>query len=183
MKNHIKKIVIIGPESTGKTTLCKKLASHFNTIWVEEYARKFLTENPQPYSAEDLDTIALGQIALEKNAIEHIQKEKTNPLLFLDTDMQVMKVWSEFVFNQCSPLILNHLASSYCDLYLLCEPDIAWVQDDLREHQESETRYKIYHHYRESMLNQSAPWANINGEYGLRFEKAVAAVQKLLNEL
>lgn len=179
----IKKIVLIGPESSGKTTLCQKLAHHYNAIWVEEYARQYLTQLARPYLLQDLDQIALGQLEQEKLAIQKIQKEKITPLLFLDTDMHVMKVWSEFVFNQCSPLILNQLAENSCDLYLLCEPDIEWVKDDLREHEAKDIRQKIYHYYKESMLNQSSQWVTINGDFEARFNKAIKAVDALLNKV
>ena len=129
----IKKIVVIGPESTGKSTLCAQLAAHYNTLWVPEYAREYLEKNGPEYSYEDLLTIAKGQIDLEEKvcnnqlAINH-QPSTINPELstvFIDTDMYVMKVWSEFVFNKCHNWILNRIAERKYDLYLLCDIDLA----------------------------------------------------------
>jgi nicotinamide riboside kinase len=91
------KIVIIGPESTGKSTLCASLAAHFSTIWCKEYAREYLLKHGTDYSYDDLLVIARGQLKLEDEAV-HSLAEAHSSLLFIDTDMYVMKVWCEFVF-------------------------------------------------------------------------------------
>src|SRR4030095_6315994 len=96
---RIKKIVVIGPESTGKSSLCEKLSLHYNTEWVPEYARSYLLKNGMRYTENDLLEIAKGQLASEDRYTELIQKKIPVPaVLFIDTDMYVMKVWSEFVF-------------------------------------------------------------------------------------
>jgi nicotinamide riboside kinase len=100
----IKKIVVIGPESTGKSTLCEQLAHVFDTTWCREYAREYLLEHGMDYSFEDLLTIAKGQTRLEDDCLTelvHRQRADANKeahLVFIDTDQWVMKVWSEFVF-------------------------------------------------------------------------------------
>lgn len=165
----IKKFVVIGPESTGKSTLCSQLAKHFNTIWVPEYAREFLEKNGTDYSYEDLLTIAKGQINLEDS-------ENSQPLLFIDTDMYVMKVWCEYVFNKCHNWILNRIAERKYDGYLLCNVDLPWVKDNLREYPDLETRNKLYYFYKDILINQSTPWVEINGNYEERFETAVKFV-------
>lgn len=91
----LKKIVILGPESTGKSTLCEQLASHYNTLWCPEYAREYLLKNGMSYSYDDLLTIAKGQLNLEDKKVSAVQDK---PFVFIDTDMYVMKVWCEFVF-------------------------------------------------------------------------------------
>lgn len=103
-----KKIVIIGPESTGKSTLCDQLANHFNTIWVKEFAREYLLKNGMNYSFDDLLTIAKGQLRGEDEAVEQVRSNvsKNQDLLIVDTDMYVMKVWAEFVFNNCHSCLL-----------------------------------------------------------------------------
>ncbi|HEY0299649.1 MAG TPA: AAA family ATPase, partial [Arachidicoccus sp.] len=107
----MKKIVIIGPESTGKSSLCEGLANHFHTIWCREYAREYLLKNGTDYSFDNLLEVAKGQIALEDKAMEEVTKlENSTPeLLFIDTDMYVMKVWCEYVFNNCHPFILEQI--------------------------------------------------------------------------
>jgi len=174
----IKKIVAIGPESTGKSTLCAQLAEHFKTVWVPEYARRYLLENGTSYSVEDLFTIAKGQLQGEEEIINRQQPTKPFPV-FIDTDLQVIKVWSEFVFNTCDNRILTAIAERQYDLYLLCNIDLPWVKDELREYPDLETREKLYHYYKETMINQPVPWVDINGDTGERFQKAINAVEKL----
>ena len=192
MSERIIKVVVIGPESTGKSMLCEKLAAHYNTIWVEEYAREFLLKNGNAYTQEDLLTIAKGQIKNEEKAIQLLSESGSsspfgglrglpnNKLLLIDTDMYVMKVWSEFVFNTCDNFILNQIAERKYDCYLLCEPDIDWVKDELREYPDLETRSKLFHHYKDLMVHQHCNWISINGDYESRFQKAISHIDKLL---
>jgi len=178
----MKKIVVIGPESTGKTTLCEQLANHFHTLWSPEYAREYLTTNGMDYSYDSLLTIAKGQLALEdKNAAKLAEMEKAgqNLPLFIDTDMYVMQVWCRFVFGKCHSWILNQIVHRKYDLYLLCNVDLPWVKDDLREYPDLARREKLYNIYKEIMLNQSTPWVDISGNYEERLAKAVAAVDAL----
>ncbi len=183
---ELKKIAIIGPESTGKSTLCDQLAQHYNTEWCPEYAREYLLKHGANYSYDDLLTIAKGQIALEDELESSIRRKKTadpDPqLLFIDTDMYVMKVWCEFVFNKCHRFILEQIAERKYDLYLLCNVDLPWVKDELREYPDLETRKKIYNIYKDIVINQPFPWADISGDYDARFKKAIAAVGHLLSQ-
>ena len=183
---NLKKIVVIGPESTGKSWLCENLAAHFNTNWVKEYAREFLLTNGNTYTPNDLELIAKGQIDTENKLADKIQNsiDATDTIkpLFVDTDFYVMKVWSEFVFNQCSYDILNGIVNHQYDLYLLCKPDIPWVVDELREYPDLMTREKLFHHYKDIMINQSVPWIEINGHFENRFQLAVDAVNQLLQK-
>ncbi len=184
--NLIKKIVIIGPESTGKSTLCKQLADHYKTLWVPEFAREYLEKHGTNYTYEDLLTIANGQVALEEeytNLKIKNQKSKVKnhyKLLFFDTNMYVMKVWCEFVFNKCPNWILNQIAARKYDMYLLCNIDLPWIKDELREYPELKTRNKLYHYYKDLLINQSVPWIDINGNYERRLQRAMKAVDMLL---
>jgi len=170
----MKKFVVIGPESTGKSTLCSQLAQHFNTKWVPEYAREYLEKNGTNYTYDDLLIIARGQIDLEESLSS--QLTIPNSRLFIDTDMYVMKVWCEYVFNKCHNWILNRIAERKYDGYLLCNVDLPWVKDNLREYPDLETRNKLYHFYRDILINQNIPWVEINGSYRERFERAVKFV-------
>jgi len=205
-----KKIVVIGPESTGKSTLCQMLAAHYKTIWVKEYAREYLLKNGTDYSFENLLDIAKGQIALEDAALYSICNKSGTPNisaansppdsyrvtihhpiaigspptthhlpLFFDTNMYVMKVWCEFVFGKCHHWILNQIVARKYDLYLLCNIDLPWVKDELREYPDLETREKLYHHYKDIMINQQVPWIDISGTYDERLQKAIVAVDAL----
>ncbi len=183
---NLKKIVVIGPESTGKSWLCENLAAHFNTNWVKEYAREYFLTNGNAYTLNDLDIIAKGQMDAENKLVglmhNSFEDADTCKPLFIDTDLYVMKVWSEFVFNQCSYNILNGIVNHHYDLYLLCKPDIPWVSDELREYPDLMTREKLFHHYRDIMINQPVPWVEINGHFENRFQLAADAVNLLLQK-
>ena len=183
----LKKIVILGPESTGKSTLCEQLAQHYETMWCPEFAREYLLANGTNYDFEDLEIIAKGQLALEdeyatllENQSETMMENGEHLPLFIDTDMYVAKVWCEFVFEKCHPFILDEIVKRQYDLYLLCYIDLPWVKDELREYPDLANRKKLYNIYEDIMINQSVPWVDINGDYNERLRKAIAAVDKLL---
>ena len=194
---QIKKIVVIGPESTGKSTLCEQLAQYYKTIWCPEFAREYLLAHGAHYNYDDLLNIAKGQIALEEEYIQQVrlsgsrEVRKNNEssfglpdflssrLLFIDTDMYVLKVWCEFVFGNCHQWIIDQIVERKYDLYLLCNTDLPWTKDALREYPDLETREKLYAIYEDFMINQSTPWAEINGNTEERLQKAIAAVDAL----
>jgi NadR type nicotinamide-nucleotide adenylyltransferase len=175
----MKKIVIIGPESTGKSTLCEQLARHFNTQWVPEYAREYLQHHGMNYTFDDLLTIAKGQLTLEEKITADPQFSNAS-FLFIDTDMYVMKVWCEFVFDQCHTWILDQIAQRKYDLYLLCNIDLPWANDPLREYPDLDPRQKLYHIYKDLMINQEVPWVDISGDFEQRLQTAMDAVNKLV---
>ncbi len=180
----LKKIVIIGPESTGKSTLSLQLAEHYKTFHVDEFARQYLETNGKEYTYEDLMKISDGQIKLEEIATAKFKNDETNSsLLFIDTDSYVLKVWSEFVFNKCDNRILNNIALRKYDLYLLCNTDLPWTADELREYPDIQTRNKLYHFYKDAMINQKTPWTEISGNYNERIDIAIKAVDNLLLNL
>jgi NadR type nicotinamide-nucleotide adenylyltransferase len=193
MENAVKKIVIVGPESTGKSTLCTQLAAHYETLWCPEYAREYLLQNGTTYTFDNLDTIAKGQLELEEKYTEEVKSKKAEvnngssdvdlsskiSRLFIDTDMYVMKVWCEFVFGDCHKWILNKIVERKYDLYLLCQPDLPWVKDELREYPDLESREKLYHIYKDLLINQSVPWVEISGNYEERLQKAILAVENV----
>ena len=177
MEKAIKKIVVIGPESTGKSSLCKALAEHYKTIWVKEFAREYLERNGKDYVFEDLYKIALGQLEEIKNAVVKVgiqQEANTQNLFFIDTDLYVIKIWSEFVFNKCDNSILTLITKQQYDLYLLCDVDLPWVNDNLREYPDLKVRQKLFHYYKEEMTAQKTPWKIISGNYD---ERTVAAIK------
>jgi NadR type nicotinamide-nucleotide adenylyltransferase len=177
----LKKIVIIGPESTGKSSLCEQLSAHFKTQWVREYAREYLLHHGTQYSFDDLLTIAKGQLQLEDTAVAQLSTiNHQPPTVFIDTDMYVMKVWCEFVFEKCHHWILNQIVERKYDLYLFCNIDAPWVKDELREYPDLKTRTQLYHHYKDILVNQNTPWVDISGSYEERIEKAIAAVNMII---
>jgi NadR type nicotinamide-nucleotide adenylyltransferase len=198
----LKRIVAIGPESTGKSSLSKQLAEHYNTLWCPEYAREYLTVHGMNYTYDDLLTIAKGQLDLEekytqlatgpatrreqlangKDADSNSALITHHSMLFIDTDMYVMKVWCEFVFGKSHQYILDQIEKRKYDLYLLCNIDLPWVHDELREYPHEGPRQELYEIYKNIMQNQSTPWAEINGNYEQRLQKAIDAVDNLLKK-
>ena len=178
----IKKIVTIGPESTGKSLLCSQLAAHYKTAWCPEYAREYLLKNGMDYNYDDLLTIAKGQVNLEENMLSKwsaLPASAESPL-FIDTNMYVMKVWCEFVFDNCHRYILDQVVEREYDLYLLCNIDLPWVKDELREYPDLVSRQKLYAIYKDILVNQEVPWVEISGHDGERLNSAIKAVDKII---
>ena len=183
-KIALKKIVVIGPESTGKSTLCGYLADYYKTLWCPEFAREYLLENGTAYTIDDLITIAKGQLDEVQKHIEALQSQMdqtgiVKPLI-IDTDMYVMKVWSEYVFGNCPTFILDEINKQDFDLYLLCKPDIPWVKDELREYPDEKPRQELFQIYKDILINQQTPWVEISGSFDERNQKAVAAIDAVL---
>lgn len=173
----LKKIVIIGPESTGKSTLSVQLAAHYKTLWCPEYAREYLLKNGTQYTYDNLLTIAQGQLDLEdRYTKEQLNSPKPQGPLFIDTDMYVMKVWCEFVFGHCHKFILDQIVARRYDGYLLCNIDLPWEADELREYPDPEPRRQLFSIYKDLLINQSTPWAEISGSYDERLSAAIRAV-------
>jgi NadR type nicotinamide-nucleotide adenylyltransferase len=176
--NGMKKIVVIGPESTGKSTLSEKLAAHFNTVWTPEYAREYLEELERPYERHDLWEIARGQLRLEDK-----QAKQARELLVCDTDLYVIKVWSEHKYGQVDPRILEQIAARPYDLYLLTYIDIPWEDDPQREYPDPQMREYFYRIYRDIVINAGVPCVYIRGTFEERERKAIAAVESLMFEV
>jgi NadR type nicotinamide-nucleotide adenylyltransferase len=172
----MKRIVIIGPESTGKSTLCQQLADHFQTVWCPEYAREYLVKNGVNYTYKDLTAIAKGQLQLQ----DMTEAKAQNNLYFIDTDLYVMKVWHEVAFADCPTWILKTIAQTDCDLYLLCNTDLPWTKDELREYPDLRTRQQLFSMYKDIVINSRVPWAIVSGTNDERFQTAINAVHHLL---
>ena len=177
----LKKIVILGPESTGKSTLCDALAKHFQTIWCEEYAREYLSKNGTAYTYENLLTIAEGQVANEERATEKATQENKSYLI-IDTDMYVMKVWCEYVFNNCHPYILDQISKRQYDAYLLCDIDLPWTADEMREYPDEQPRKELFALYKELLMNQNTPWGIVSGMGEARTKNAIDLISELTSK-
>lgn len=174
--NELKRVVIIGPECTGKTDLSAALADMYNTVWVKEYAREYLDQLGRPYGLADLKRIAHGQVALED-----AMAMKANKVLICDTDLYVIKVWSNFKFGYCDPGIMDMIARRKYDLYLLTYIDVPWISDPLREHPDQ--REKLYTIYLQEMEHQSVPFVVVTGTREQRRLIASNAIDTLLAHL
>lgn len=170
----MKRIVVIGPESTGKSTLCAQLAEHYRTSWCPEFAREYLLETKGKYDFTDLLNIAHGQLELEDT-----MELQADDFYFIDTDMYVMKVWCEVVFENCHTWILKQIAKRQYDLYLLCNTDLPWVKDELREYPDLEFRKKLFNIYKDLLVNQKTKWAEISGTDAQRLQMAVSIINTM----
>ena len=171
----MKKIVVLGPESTGKSTLCAQLAEHYNTNWCPEFAREYLMENGKEYTYADLLNIAHGQLDLEDTLLTQAR----NNLYFIDTDMYVMKVWCEVAFEQCHTWILRQIARRKYDLLLLCQTDLPWIQDELREYPDQAMRNRLFKMYKDILINSGMPWAEISGVDTERLQMAIGIIDSV----
>ena len=168
----VKKIAIIGPESTGKSWLAEQLASHYSTSWVPEYAREYLDTIDRPYVQEDLTEIAKGQLELEGRKME-----EAHNFLFCDTNLIVINIWSDHKYGNTDPFILNHLQVEGYDHYLLTNIDLPWEPDPLREHPDMRDHFfKVYHQY---MLKHRHPFDLISGVGESRLKNAITAIDSL----
>ena len=168
----MKKIVVIGPESTGKSTLCEQLSEHYRTSWCPEFAREYLKETKGKYGFADILNIAHGQLELEETMLTQAK----NNFYFIDTDMYVTKVWCEVVFENCHTWILKQIAMREYDLYFLCDVDLPWVQDELREYPDLAFRKKLFKMYQDLLINQKTKWAVISGTDAQRLQMAVSII-------
>jgi NadR type nicotinamide-nucleotide adenylyltransferase len=169
----VKKVAVIGPECTGKSELSQFLAGYYKTEWVPEYARGFIDHLIRPYEEHDLLTIAHGQLRLEDE-----YARDSNKVLFCDTNLYVIKVWSEVKFGSCAPDILHEIQTRPYDLYLLTYVDVPWQDDPQREH--PTRREELYERYLGEMKNQAVPFVEIKGAREQRQQTALDAVKKIL---
>lgn len=167
--------MIIGPESTGKSEMCRYLAQHYKAVWVEEYARAYLENLQRPYTEGDLEEIAKGQLALEKK-----RASESNDLLFIDTNLEVIKVWSENSFGDCSHFILSEIARQEYDYYLLMDIDLPWSEDPLREHPLPEQRRYFFNIYKDIVAYSDIPFSLVSGVGSDRFDNGRKAVEHYL---
>ena len=150
----MKRFAVTGPESSGKTTLAIALAEQYAGIFMPEFARGYLEQKNGVYSREDLDRIAEKQLALW----EEVSAEN---LLFCDTEMLVLKIWSEFKYGRCSTFILEAFGNQQFEHYFLCRPDIEWEEDPLRENPEN--REELFERYLTELKKQGLPFTIVEG--------------------
>ncbi|MFN3343450.1 MAG: AAA family ATPase [Flavobacteriales bacterium] len=165
------KIAVTGPESTGKTTLAEGLALELQTVWVREFARDYLSKLQHSYSENDLLAITRGQIDLEIQA-----EPSAKRFLICDTDMLVLKIWSEFKYGRIHPFIQHSYQNRNYDFTFLCGTDLPWEEDPLREHPEK--REELYNLYKAELLNTKRDFVELSGSADYRLQVAVNEVKK-----
>ena len=169
-----KRILILGPESTGKSTLAGDLATHYKEPWVPEFAREYLELIDRPYRYEDLLEIGKGQVASEDALAETADK-----LLFVDTDLRVIHVWSEHRFDKTDPWVLEQMVKRNYDLILLTDTDLPWAPDPLREYPELEMREYFLGKYEKLAIDSDIPWHKVSGARELRLTESIRVIEGL----
>ena len=174
--NDIIKIAIYGPESTGKTTLAKQLAAHFDTVWAPEFARDYLQEKwntkKEICALEDLLPIAIGQMQLENEALQ-----KANTYLFADTCLMITKVFSEMYYGFCDAKLDKAARKHKYDLFFLTDVDVPWEQDDLRD--APNNRVESFEKFKTALIENNKPFIVLSGDAEMRFQKAIAIIEEL----
>lgn len=176
--SDILKVVLFGPESTGKTTLSEQLARHYNTVWVPEYAREYLqvkwNKERKTCEPKDLLPIAEGQMRLENE----LTKKATN-ILICDTDLLETKVYSEaYYVGDCDPILEKYALQNSYDLYLLTYIDIPWEADDLRD--KPNEREKMFDYFKETLEKYGKNFIILKGSKKERLAKAINKIDILL---
>ncbi len=178
LPSDITKVVLFGPESTGKTTLSQDLADHYNTLWVPEYAREYLQDKwdreQKTCEPDDLLPIAEGQIRLENEATKEVEK-----LLICDTDLLETMVYSEaYYLGYSDPILKRYALENTYDLYLLTYIDTPWVKDDLRD--KPDERERMFRYFRETLEKYHRNFVILKGDPRTRLKTAIEEIDKLL---
>lgn len=175
-KTAILKIALFGPESTGKTTLAKKLAEYYETEWVPEFARDYLQgkweENQHICVADDMLPIAYGQVALENKRLASAKK-----YLFSDTNLMVTKVFSEMYYGFCDPLLNEAALEHEYDLFFLTDIDVPWEKDDIRDTPDG--RESVFSVFKQTLIDTKKPFITLSGNKESRLAKATAIIDNL----
>lgn len=167
MEGTTRIVAVVGPESTGKTTLATRLAEHLKAPLVEEYAREYLADRTG-YSKQDLTKIAEGQFNKEQEAIN-----SGSPIIVCDTDLTVIKVWSDAKYGDTDPTVSHLLHQQPNRFFLLAKPDIPWVADSLRE--SPHDREELFVRYERLLEEMGCRYAVVEGDGDARWERAVKA--------
>jgi NadR type nicotinamide-nucleotide adenylyltransferase len=174
MEKKIKKIAILGAESTGKTTLCQQLAKHYHTLFVPEFARDYFDiHDINCYTIEDLDIIAKKQIELENTCLR-----KANTILICDTTLITIKIWSLHKFNTVSDYISNSINQMNYDLYLISNNDVPWIEDNQRK--DKSKREHIFEMNQSELNKINTNYSILTGINQNRLENAIAFIDLFL---
>ncbi len=172
-QSGMKKVAVIGTESSGKTTLCKQITEVLHAIYIPEYAREYIGALNRAYTLNDI--IHIDQFQWEK--LEITIKEGGYQLALSDTESIINKVWSEDVFSEVPEIIEQHIKSSPFDLYMLLKPDLPWQPDPLRTNQHR--REYLHTCYLKELELYSLPFTEISGQGPRRLEAALDAIQNM----
>jgi nicotinamide riboside kinase len=191
---QLKRVCLIGPECTGKTTLAEELSLHFNAPWVPEFAREYAERVARELTADDVEPIARGQMANEDPALNSgvgswewgVENDGPSshtphptphsPLLILDTDLISTVVYARHYYGHCPEWIEREAQARKSDLYLLLNTDLPWVTDSLRD--SAAPRESVYEKFAQTLRSYDANVVPVTGE---RFAEAVTQLDSLLD--
>lgn len=170
------KIVITGPESTGKSTITEHLANHFHAPYIPEFARSYIENLNRIYTYTDVELIAKQQIA----DFKHFSQQSCQ-LLFIDTYLIITKVWFDVVFGKHPSWIIDEIKNSKIDLFLLCNTDIPWIADSVRENG-GKMREILFEKYKTELEHFGFNYHIISGLDENRKNNAIQIVNELTNK-
>jgi len=166
------RIVVTGPESTGKTLISEYLAKNLNGFLVPEFAREYITVLKRKYTYNDIEFIARMQIKQRKD----IDKRSFDYVIF-DTWLIITKIWFSEVYGKYPAWIDEAINNLSVDLFLLCKPDIPWIPDPVRENG-GERRLYLFEKYKEEIIKTHTPYEIISGVNEVRYINALENVKK-----
>ena len=161
------KIVLTGPESSGKTKLANLLSKYFEVPFVPEYAREYLNKKNTKYNLSDLVKINDAQTKL--------QEETKGEIVFWDTDIITIIIWAKEKFGARNEIFEKSLKENVPHFYLLCYPDLEWKKDNLRENPND--RYRLLKEYQSILIKRRVPYAHIRGKGEIRLKNAIESIQ------
>ena len=175
MNKAIKKIAIVGPESTGKSTISQQLANHYNVAWVPEYARYYCAALKQECNLQDEINMFHGQVALEESILATAQTD----FIICDTTFKKKKIWSDEFFGETPQIVIDALTERPYDFYLLLDIDLPWQEDPLRDFPHMREHFMNIWHKELKALN--ANYVVVNGIEN-RLQNAIDVIDRFLKD-
>ncbi len=182
MSASLRRIVLFGPESTGKSTLAERLAARFAAPWSPEYVREYWDSHDGVIGPGDLEAIARGQVMGEDAAAALAKAQRAN-LVFHDTDLLTCTLWDDLLFpGACPPWTRDEAVrrAKAASLYLFCDTDLTWAPDPQRCFPDAEGRAMCRELWMRTLTDHHLPWVPVSGDWPEREARAVAAVEALL---
>ena len=168
------KIAILGPESTGKSELAKALATYYKGEWVPEYAREYVEKLGRKYTYDDVCHIAATQL----KEIDLFENKTQSDFVFFDTELIITKIWFEYCFGEVPQFLTNAMEKPVFDFYLLCDYDLEWIPDPVREH--GDDRAYFFNLYKAEIEKTQRPFAIVSGTSEDRVLNAIKAIENYL---